>query len=320
MLKHDAFFFVGLLLFIFLIWVATGGPSRPISWAGPFLNPPAPIGNGQAYFLSGAGFHIGTGSGAGLSIGNSNAHLSIGGASYGAADESFFTNASPYRGEVRFDTNPTDPKESLADEESVTIENDGDGSVTITGWKLVSSASTGTIGEGALVPVTGSVNATAPIELRPGEEAVIGSGRSPIGVSFRENMCTGYLDRYQSFNPPLKRACVSARTTFEDYVGDDGRDSTNDCLSFLNSVGRCEDVTRFPKDSDGDDEVSRSCRDFVQEHLTYNGCVADYRGSRDFAGDQWRVYLGSYAGLWRDTHDAIILLDAQGRTVDVFQY
>jgi hypothetical protein len=319
MLKHDAFFFVGLLLFIFLIWVATGGPSRPISWAGPFLNPPAPIGNGQAYFLSGAGFHIGTGSGAGLSIGNSNARLSIGSGGE-QVDESFFTNPSPYRGQVRFDTNPTDPRQSLADVESVTIENEGGTPVTISGWQLVSSASRATLGGGTLVPTSGTVNASAPIALGPDERAIIVSGHSPAGFSFRENACTGYLDQYQAFHPSLEASCPSARSEYDDLVGDDDGDDERACRSFLSSVSRCETVTRFPKDADGNYEVDRSCRDFAAGRLTYNSCVAEHRGDRDFAGDTWRVFLGSYPGLWRDTHDTIRLLDAQGRTVDVLAY
>ena len=41
-MKNDALFFAGILLIIFVTWVATGGPSRPVSWAGPFLTPLGP--------------------------------------------------------------------------------------------------------------------------------------------------------------------------------------------------------------------------------------------------------------------------------------
>ena len=320
-MRHDAFFFLVVLLFIFLIWVATGGPSRPISWAGPFLNPPAPLGNGQAYFLSGAGFHVGSSTvGAGFNIGGLGVHLS--GGSSNSVDPAFFTNPSPYRGEVTFNTSPGDPEESLAALESVTIEvsRDAPASINITGWKLVSSASYGTIGSGTAVPRNGVVNSTAPISLNPGDTAVITSGRSPIGVSFRENECTGYLDEYQAFHPSLRTSCPSAENEYEDYVGNDDSDAIDDCESFLGSVYRCEIVTRFPKDEDGSNELSNSCRAFVTDHLTYNGCVDDHRNDRDFAGDTWRIFLGSAPQLWNDRHDTIKLLDAQGRTVDVLAY
>lgn len=322
-MRHDAFFFFGVLLFIFLVWIATGGPSRPISWAGPFLNPPAPLGNGQAYFLSGAGFQVGgTGTGAGFSIGTGGVHLSSGGGSSGSTDPAFFTNPSPYRGTVTFDTNPTDPEESLAALESVTIDvsQNAASSVNITGWRLVSSVSSATIGSGALVPTSGSVNSTGSILVAPGDRAIIVSGRSPNGVSFRENECTGYLDQYQAYHPSLDTSCPRARDEYDEWVGNDDSDAVETCEDFLSSVNRCEIVDRFPKDSDGTNELSTSCRNFITDNLTYNSCVSEHRNDADFAGDTWRVFLGSAPQLWSDRHDTIRLLDTQGRTVDVLVY
>lgn len=44
----DAFFIIGLLVVIGIVWVASGGPARS-SLKGIFLNPPPPLGNGQSY-------------------------------------------------------------------------------------------------------------------------------------------------------------------------------------------------------------------------------------------------------------------------------
>jgi hypothetical protein len=322
MLKHDAMFFVVALFFIFLIWLATGGPSRPISWAGPFLNPPAPLGSGKAYFLSGAGFGTGgIGGLAGFTIGAGGSHLSVGGSS--SIDTSaYFTNPSPYRGQVFFDSSPDDPQQQLATAENLRIVAASNGSpIDITGWKLVSASSYGTIPQGALVPVSGTVNATSDIVLQPGESAIVNSGTSPIGVSFRENECTGYLDQYQGFHPSLDRACPSVRSGYDDAYGTNNpNDEVQECSSFLGTIARCQTVTNFPYDSQGNSEISNSCRQYVEAHDTYNGCVADYRADADFAGDTWRVFLGSKAGLWGNNHDTIRLVDAQGRTVDVFAY
>jgi hypothetical protein len=38
-MKTDGLFVIMCLVFIFIAWVATGGPSRQISTAGPFITP-----------------------------------------------------------------------------------------------------------------------------------------------------------------------------------------------------------------------------------------------------------------------------------------
>jgi hypothetical protein len=38
-MKTDALFVIMCIVFLFVAWVATGGPSRPISTAGPFITP-----------------------------------------------------------------------------------------------------------------------------------------------------------------------------------------------------------------------------------------------------------------------------------------
>lgn len=49
-MKADAFFVIACLIFIFIAWIATGGPSRPISHSGPFITPvTAPGEESQGY-------------------------------------------------------------------------------------------------------------------------------------------------------------------------------------------------------------------------------------------------------------------------------
>src|SRR5882757_1001106 len=38
-MQTDLLFFIAVFIFIFVVWVATGGPDRPISFAGPYLYP-----------------------------------------------------------------------------------------------------------------------------------------------------------------------------------------------------------------------------------------------------------------------------------------
>src|SRR3954469_12764649 len=70
-MEHDAWFFIGIFVFIFLIWVATGGPLHPIAFTGPRLSLPGALGGGTYLQLPKAPYDIGD-SDASLSDSSSN--------------------------------------------------------------------------------------------------------------------------------------------------------------------------------------------------------------------------------------------------------
>ena len=45
-MENDAWFFIGVFVFIFIIWISVGGPTHPISFTGPTLQAPSPLGSG----------------------------------------------------------------------------------------------------------------------------------------------------------------------------------------------------------------------------------------------------------------------------------
>ncbi len=47
-MQNDAMFIIGLFVFFFLLWAFSGGPSRPISFAGPYITPITNEGQTQA--------------------------------------------------------------------------------------------------------------------------------------------------------------------------------------------------------------------------------------------------------------------------------
>src|SRR3989344_72060 len=93
---HDAWFFIGVFVFIFLIWVATGGPMHPLSFTGPKLALPDALGGGTylqlpraPYGVSGSNVSLtGSSGGAGYQE-SSGTPSSLGGSSFGPL--------SPYR-------------------------------------------------------------------------------------------------------------------------------------------------------------------------------------------------------------------------------
>lgn len=307
-MKGDGIFFLGVLAFFFILWFATGGPSKPISFAGPYITPITDVDSVQQ----------GYGSTEPVDFRSGSVWSDVMGGSFsGGTDLSGVNNPSPYRGQVRVSGGGTGSEDP--DHEYVTLRASGKDSIDITGWRLVSGASGrgARIPEGAVLPRSGRVNDTGRIVLNPGDEAIVVTGEAPTGVSFKENKCTGYFMSRQEFYPSLSNQCPSPYQEFEKYyAGNELRDDK--CYDLMRSAPSC----KTPSDSG----VSKACSALIDDYLTYNGCVEQHKGDADFAGDTWRIYLeyensrGRSDELWKSSRDAVKLLDSEGRTVDLYTY
>ncbi len=186
--------------------------------------------------------------------------------------------------------------------------------VNLAGWTIESAASgnASTIPEGTEVPLSGTIQAVQDITLKPGDTAIIVSGSSPIGASFRENKCIGYFSTYQKFSPALPLTCPTPSTellaNYPDYLRDVA------CINYVNKLSRCSAQLTPPT------TVSGACQTFLTTYLNYNGCVQEHRTDADFEGNTWRIYLGRSSSMWRPQHEEVKLLDASGKTVDAFTY
>jgi hypothetical protein len=319
---HDAWFFIGVFVFIFLIWIATGGPMHPIAFTGPTLAQPQELGGGTYLSLPRAPFSIG---GSNVSLpGSSDGGGSVSGSSGSSAKSvptftggSVFGTPSPYRGLVALNRSisgagSSDPRnESL----EISVYQSTSVPVDLSEWTLVSDASgsVAAIPKGTEVPTSGIVNAAQDIVLTPGTRAIVISGRSPIGASFRENKCIGYFSTFQSFTPSLPQNCPTPNDELASFYGPNYiRDAA--CIDFVNKLSRCQ-VALTPPPS-----VSGACQNFIVKYLNYNGCVDAHRNDADFLGNTWRIYLGRSSSMWRTTHELVKLLDINGKTVDAFSY
>ena len=241
--------------------------------------------------------------------------------------------ASPYQDMVEF--RGGEPEEQFASTEYVVIKaaSGNDEDILLTGWQIESiiTGSRAVIGGATNLPLVGQINSEPPLRLAPGDTAVINSGRSPIGVSFRINRCTGYFDQYQNFFPRLRHRCPSPTSELKlaREVGPFGFDDQryDDCRTFTRrNVDRCEinEEQLEGKDEHGelvaDPPLSEACKTFITNDLTYNGCVANHQFDRSFFDDEWRVYLGSRHQFWREDEEILRLLDREGRTVDLWRY
>ena len=332
-MQNEFLFFLAMMVFFFALWIAGGGPSKPISWSGPFITPvtdtgQSQIGYGDTSWVKGITV---TGSLPGVrqeevrgnlsSIENKLSDLQV-----EAKKQALFSTPSPLRGMVQItggSFGTTDP-----DQEYITIQVSSSAKepITLTGWRLVSIATDkgATIGSGARIPQAGAVNNSEPIRLSPGERAYVITGESPIGGSFAENMCTGYLESNQTFYPSLSRRCPSASGEFDrHFSGNPYKD--NGCYTLIRETNSCT----TPREST---RISAACIDLIYSRLTYNGCVASHRNDTQFSSGVWRVYLGrteitrsndstsQYGELWKSSRDGIKLLDENGLTVDLYTY
>ena len=141
---------------------------------------------------------------------------------------------------------------------------------------------------------------------------IVTTGRSPVGISFKENKCAGYFEENQDFNPSLQTNCPTASQEFSRFYN--GEDDKGTCVAYVRSIPYCATETR------ASNNVSSSCENFVEKHLNYNGCVDTHKADPDFLGSTWRVFLGQREELWRSNRETITLLDGQNKVIDSITY
>ncbi len=157
----------------------------------------------------------------------------------------------------------------------------------------------------------GETPKTAPVIASKDSRIIVSSGRSPVGASFRVNMCTGYLGQFQTFTPTLKKECPDplvelSKTPIAKELA---------CIDFVATIPRCEVYNKsFPAN------ISNACKAFVTEKLSYNGCVTAYEKDTDFLTHEWRLFLNQSNELWDNKTDIIRLSDDKGRTIDALAY
>jgi hypothetical protein len=231
-------------------------------------------------------------------------------------------------------------------EEYITLYNRGETNVDITGWKLKNgkdkrphylgstlqrfSADLAIIPQGTeyLYPVGASPLKN--IVLKSGEEAIITTGRvgaqSPYSiVSFKENMCSGYIENLSdyTFNPSLSQDCPDP--TLEPGI----QNLDTKCQEFIeDNIDSCHTPEFDGRNDKGERcsncidgiQVTSSCYNFIKEHFSYQGCVAHHASDPDFSLDTWRIFLGRGWEMWAEDHETIELYDRAGQLVDFENY
>lgn len=230
-------------------------------------------------------------------------------------------------------------------EEYITLENMSNSPVNLTGWQLRNGKDerpyyTGSMlqrfsADVALIPQAAKIlspfgnSLLQDVVLAPDERAIVTTGsfgiHSPYKItSFKENMCTGYLEELEdySFTPSLTGNCPRP----EEEPGINNLDVG--CRRFIETLSYCETPEFGGRDEEGEvcphcvngELLSPACNAFVREHYNYQGCLIYHQNDPDFSGRTWRIFLGRGWEMWADEYETIELYDRFGQLVNFENY
>lgn len=312
--KGDLMFVIFAILAIGLVWFFTGGSERARMDPGAFLKPPSPVGSGEIY----GNINIKSGS---VNIGSNEQDISNKDELTETQDEirTSKTNSgfSEFDGKITIKKSSYDLNKTSPNDEYLTLyaNNRNNEKISITNWTLESviSGKKIKIGKGVEVYTSGIINTEQNINVAPGETVIITTGRSPIGISFKLNKCTGYFEQFQDFSPSLPKRCPYPDDEYDSFAVIPANDFT--CEDVIDDIRRCEmSLNALPLGT------TNECSNFIAQNINYTGCVKNHKNDLDFIEKEWRVFLGRNEKLWREKREIIRLLDNEGKVVDTYTY
>ncbi len=304
--KRDLLIVILLLSALGLAWYYAGGPGNSLARSSPFLTLPGYGTGTPAYIVPSVQYTPPKPIGSSQSQSNNPSFTNYLG--------TFNETASPYAKYVTLERGVADS--GYQDEYVVIrIAYDAPQKITVTGWRLESTATNlgTTLPLGSPLPFLGSVNATGPVSMGAGESAYVVTSRSPVGTSFRTNMCTGYFEQYQNFKPALRLECPSPDDEANRVLATGNYN--DDCYNVVRSISRCTLSTATIPYSAGS-----QCQSLVQDTLTYNGCINAHKSDPKFYKDVWYLYLNRDQELWANRSERIRLVDETGKVVSAISY
>lgn len=306
------------------VWFFSGGPQRASS-KDPFINPPAPLGEGGTYDKKGfweslRGGFVRTPTTPQTDVGDGWATIDP----YGSNPDTSSSDESGEKEGIYEDVveifassaSHTDPNLEYI---TIRISPSAKKSIVFDEW-ILRSAVTGVsvpIAKASYLPRLGAVNEEQVVRAEPGATLVVTTGRSPIGSSFRVNKCSGYLAQFQRFSPSIPRQCPLPVDEIPlEYAYGSSPNAFNDqCLDYIERIGICRINTEpLPL------SMQPQCQTFVTKDLNYNACISSHSNEEDFYNNEWRIYLKRDSELWKSRRETIELVDPSGTVVDRVSY
>lgn len=154
--------------------------------------------------------------------------------------------------------------------------------------------------------IQASVNRETPIIVNKKTNVIISTGKSPVGFSFKENICSGFLNQYQTFIPPLEKNCPNALS----IIKKSGVEISTSCQNFLESTSSCKIIDSFPTNLDA------PCIKAIKENVNYNQCVGVTKTGQNFYLNNYRIFLNEESEFFTNTQDLIKIIDQSGKVVE----
>ena len=172
---------------------------------------------------------------------------------------------------------------------TITIEESASGPLMLTGLALLQDHFLVPIEKSVKKFVRGNISSARAVVVETFPTTIIvNSGRSPAGVSFKVNRCSGFLEEFQNFHPPLVTDCPSINT----LLAKQSVTISEECRDYFEKTPSC---TSLP------DDAPTQCSYLLIEHIGYNQCVDAVENDTDFYKNEWRLFLESPKTLWATT-------------------
>src|SRR3989338_410328 len=290
----DLRIFILIMVILFFVWLLIGGPLHPSSKSGWFLNDPLREAAQKMTIQT---------------VGKSSLEQKA------SSKQSSSSRQSSIKPDFVV-LKATMARETDPNKEYVEIKADkkNKSSLKITGWKL--KGKTGldiAIGKGASYIYASIANQPQEdIYLKPGEKAVIITGKSPLGTNFKLNKCAGYFEQFNEFIPELNTKCPLLRDEYLHSVLNDN------CLDYIDRVSSCQTIISIPYKYSS--KLSSSCQDYVTQNANYKTCLENHKDDSDFYLPEWRVYLDRSEELWKKKRETITLYDDKNNIIDSKSY
>lgn len=316
--NSDIAFFLGFFVLLFFLWWASGGAQKGANDKSKTLISIPKSGSAEVS--------------SGKSSSKSSVESGDGETKYNQEGEPL----SPWQGQITIASLGTAKGEYDPDLEYIILRAKGNKEpINITGWSLLNGRNRNPVAldisqdrgvanqvylpEGRSVYLVSGLDTLQPIKLAAGTEAIVTTGKAPRAgsyrASFRTNICLGYLEEDDDkFYPALKIKCPNPEV-------EPGIEFVNEeCRDFIADLASCHTPEFERSRVDGVSGLSSSCRNYLEDHYSYRGCVTNHLSDKNFYGTQWRVYLNRPWEMWAKGNEVITLLDDRGLVVDRKSY
>lgn len=180
--------------------------------------------------------------------------------------------------------------------------------VDITGWEIKTNHGGEFIPQAMNIYYPTGLNDESDIILALNQINYVNIYSNSAPVNLRLNVCMGYLNKPQQFNPGFSYACPAIdRSQITQFTGA--------CQNYILSLSNCQspDFSSYYFPS-----KDYQCQDYLQNKFNYSWCVSTYASAPNFLSNEWRIWMG--ASPLDPYHDNVKLLDRNGLLVDAYSY